>query len=318
MMEFDPLNLRRFGKYYKPLWSTMVVTPICLLVSLLFFLIVLSSSRDSQLSAVNSAAYTWNTEALAKQMQTASFVTKIMPSQGHGVSDQMEWTNVEVPEYQAHLDTDLRGALTAYDVSYHIYAKDTLYKFPELILSEKMVPVGMSELKCLNVAWSSLNQANPTHAYQSIKNLPDCARASTGVWSEHDPTKGVDLYVWKQSTTDLSCSGSSCVDVCRAAGGTWVLDRSKDKGNCYIYDVLDSICLMVDKTEDAYGNVDWEYAGGCFNDDSPAGYKAGVPGETYLFASVTIQVRSVDDPYIAAVRATDDDLDFAGSTVCCM
>jgi hypothetical protein len=108
------------------------------------------------------------------------------------------------------------------------------------------------------------------------------------------------------------------VDVCRAAGGTWVSNRSKDTGNCYVYEVLDSICLMVDRTEDAYGNVDWEYAGACYNDDSPAYYKHGVPGETYLFDSVTIEVRSLYDPYISAVRVTDNSVNFAGSTVGCM
>jgi hypothetical protein len=150
-MEADPLNLKRFGKYYKPLWRIMVLTPICLLLSLLCFYTVKSSSRNSEISAVNSAAYSWNTQGLAEDMRTVSFITKIMPSTGRGVTDQMEWTDVEVADYQAHLDTDLRGALTAYDVSYHIYSKGTSSNFPQLVIDPKMIPVGMSEHKCVYV-----------------------------------------------------------------------------------------------------------------------------------------------------------------------
>jgi hypothetical protein len=242
-------------------------------------------------------------------------MVKVMPSQGHGVTDLMNWTNVEDPEYKSHLDSDLSGALTEYDVSYHLISNYSSFTFPSISISDAMVPVGRSETKCLHVSWAPKVQADHTHDYQPIKNLPKCSWASSGMWSEHDPTNGVDFLVWQQNTTEVSCFGSSCVEACKSAGGWWALQRNQVSGDCYVYEVLDSVCVIVDRVEDAYGNVDWEYAGGCFRDNSPARYHHGEPGKTYTFDSVMVQVRSAVDPYVAAARVTDDDFDFASSTV---
>mmetsp|Transcript_22728 Transcript_22728/g.40882 ORF Transcript_22728/g.40882 Transcript_22728/m.40882 type:complete len:356 (-) Transcript_22728:32-1099(-) len=313
-MDYDPFGFKRYGKFFRPLWVAMLAVPVCMVLSLVFFLIVISSSRDSELSSVNSAVYAWNYGKTAKDIASYSFMTKVMPSQGHGVYEQMKWTNEEDPEYKVHLDSDLRGALTDYDISYHILATNTSFEFPVLTINDDMVPVGMSELKCIYISWAPAKNANHTHEYQDVSGLPDCARASMGLWSEHDPAIGVDFYVWKQSTIEVSCSKSSCVKACESAGGWWSFDKDREYGNCYTYEVLDSLCLTVEKSTDIYGKISWTYKGGCFHDDSIARYHHGEPGSTYQFENVKIQLRSVNDPYIAAVKATDDDLEFSRST----
>jgi len=52
---------------------------------------------------------------------------------------------------------------------------------------------------------------------------------------------------------------------------------------CYAYDILDSICMMIDDDMDEYGDYFWHFVSGCYTDGSVARYKKAVPGETYHF-----------------------------------
>jgi len=60
---------------------------------------------------------------------------------------------------------------------------------------------------------------------------------------------------------------------------------------CYMYDILDDICMMIDDDIDEYGDDYWHFVSGCYTDGSPARYKRAVPGETYHFDQIRIEVR---------------------------
>jgi len=90
-------------------------------------------------------------------------------------------------------------------------------------------------------------------------------------------------------------------------------------GTCYVYDVIKAVCLEVSygvdpETTEAY----WEYRDGCFKGGEAALYERGVPGATYTFDYVPIEVRADSDPFtVASKQGTLDsdhgtDLSFFG------
>lgn len=80
-------------------------------------------------------------------------------------------------------------------------------------------------------------------------------------------------------------------------------DESNGRGKCYTYDVLKAICLEVGLTRDEETKEEnWEYRGGCYKNDSPTLYERGVPGTTYEFDYIPIEVRADDDPFTVAAK----------------
>ena len=189
-----------------------------------------------------------------------------------------------------------------------------------LNLAPEFVPVGDSRKICVNLAWANLAQWRVTNLYKPVSGLPDCSEAynGRGRWQKSDPKQGVDIQIWKQHTEDVSCSTSL---TCRmACPGVYKGDPENGvKGQCFTYDVLKAICLEVGLTinPETFEET-WEYRGGCFEKDSPTLYERGVPGVTYNFDYVPIEVRADDDPFNVAAKqgsVTDDsglDLSFFG------
>ena len=74
-------------------------------------------------------------------------------------------------------------------------------------------------------------------------------------------------------------------------------------GKCYTYDVLKSICLEIGLINDQEtGDEAWEYRGGCFEKDSPTLFERGIPGHTYEFDYIPIEVRADKDPFTYASK----------------
>ena len=81
-------------------------------------------------------------------------------------------------------------------------------------------------------------------------------------------------------------------------------DESVGGGQCYTYDVLKAICLEVGLTFDPEtGDENWEYRGGCFEHDSPTLFERAVPGSTYEFEFIPIEVRADDDPFTVTAKS---------------
>ena len=97
-------------------------------------------------------------------------------------------------------------------------------------------------------------------------------------WQESDPTKGVNLYIWKQHIEDISCSTPHTCQM--ACPGVYKPGPDDTIGKCYTYDVLSAVCLEIGQSVDV-DNVEeiWEYRGGCFKNDEPALYERAIPSK---------------------------------------
>jgi hypothetical protein len=72
--------------------------------------------------------------------------------------------------------------------------------------------------------------------------------------------------------------------------------------------VLDTICLIVDKEENDYGDVTWKFVKGCFQNGSPARYRKAKPNQYYFFDDIRIEVRDFMDPFLSAVEVSKDEV----------
>lgn len=220
---------------------------------------------------------------------------KIMPSQGHGVQETMNWTNIES---QSIKDILKKNSLDKYTPSYHLYSKDTSMKFATFIFTDEMVPAGDSQEKCVYFELAPSSEKKNPLAYKPLEDMPECSRSKNGWWSFHDPKIGIDLPTWFQNELTLDCSGKSCIEKCTKKSGVWVLKADGVHGICYTYDIITQICITVETTTDTFGKVHWEYAGGCYSDNNPGVYVPAKPGNTYRFNSIPIYVRARNDPYV--------------------
>ena len=74
-------------------------------------------------------------------------------------------------------------------------------------------------------------------------------------------------------------------------------------GRCYVYEVLQAICIEVAPVLDVKNVINtWEYRGGCFEDDEPAVYERAQSGQIYTFEDISIEVRADADPFNVAAK----------------
>jgi hypothetical protein len=223
-----------------------------------------------------------------------------MPSQGHGVQDQMTWTNKELPQNKLLLkdfdDDD-------YIPSYHLFANDSSLKYATFDFSEEMVPVGNSQEKCVYFEYAASSQKQNSRSYIPLLDLPDCSNAKTGLWSENDPKIGVAVPSWIQHSFSLSCSGKSCTNHCEKKGGIWVEGVEGSSGNCYTYEILSEICVKVERIVDIYDKVKFRFDGGCFEKEMVGKYIQAKPRTVYRFSNVPILLRSNSDPFMTVTQS---------------
>ena len=139
-----------------------------------------------------------------------------------------------------------------------------------------------------------------------VKKLPYCSARKSGklIWNEDDTEYGVDVPVWVQNETDVDCdSKKECEKKCKDLNAIYF--RSKSGNKCFAYDVVDSVCLVVEKKEGEY-----IYRGGCFEAGSHLRMKTATPETVYELNDVKIEVRNYSDPIIYAGRVTGDEFDY--------
>ncbi|CAG9316052.1 unnamed protein product [Blepharisma stoltei] len=309
-MDFDPLKLKRFGdKNYKTLMG-LAAAAVGFLALAIVFLIISSVSGSAQGSA-NREISNWNKQSYAEALHNITLKLKVIPSQGHGVVEFMNWTNTEEESYQK----EIGKSITKYDVSYHEYTADTSLKFSTLAFNEDVVPVGDAQSKCVYVEWAPSFDKNKIVAFKPLENMPNCSHAGKGgMWNDNDPKVGIDVSNWWQNEIELSCSGKGCQETCKKKNGVWVWKNDEGSGVCFTYDILESICLKMKNNVDIFGKSHWAYAGGCYQDNQPGKYETGKPGETYHFASVDIEVRGENDPYIALLDSSGNEAKISHSS----
>ena len=125
-------------------------------------------------------------------------------------------------------------------------------------------------------------------------------------WGRDDPLDGANIYLWKQNIEEITCSTPlSCKMVCP---GVYKPGPNDSPGRCYSYDVLKSICIEIRPSVDvANAEQIWEYRGGCYENDSPTLFERAIPGATYDFSNIPIEVRGDSDPYTALSKDNSDE-----------
>lgn len=248
---------------------------------------------------------------MAEALREVRMMMKVMPSPGHGVVDKMQWTESEPAEWAT---SSVKRELQPYNSSYHIYTNDTSSKFPTLIFNGHMVPVGLSQEKCVYFSWAPASAADRALAYQDVEGLPKCSLFQLNA---HDPHVGINVHAWQQKEVLIDCGGKSCEDACRQQRGWWVFSKSHQTGTCYAYDILDTVCVKVHRAVDRFGKVQLQYVGGCFGGNQTERYFPADPGCVYQFENVTVEVRSDMDPFVVATDIAGDGLGFGKSMVSC-
>jgi len=313
MMDYDPFNVNQFGeKYRKWLKVLMLAVPVLLLLSFIFFLISFASSHDSEVKSINTSVDQWNSGAAADLMASIRMMMKVLPSPGHGVVDRMTYRNTEDLVWKAN---SVQSELGTYRPSFHAYTNDTSDKFPTLAFNDQMVPVGLSQEKCVYFSWAPTENSDRPLEYEAILGLPPCPLSQLNA---HDPHIGIHIHAWTQKELDINCGGKSCVDSCRQMRGWWVFSKDRQSGTCYVYDLLDTICVKIKHTKDRFGKSKFAYDGGCFGGNQTEKYFHGDPGVVYEFQNVTVEVRLSQDPYVVGMGVAGPELGFSTSMVSLM
>lgn len=255
-------------------------------------------------SFVNKAKK-WNKEKIAEKLEQIKLRTKLAPSQGQkNGTDYMTWVSMTTAEEEKS-QSNVKDNQVAYRKSLHLLNQTANY-FPTLNLNPEYVPYGDSMPYCLNLAWNKAESWQVKEKYRQVTEQPQCLEAENPSvnWREGDTRTGVDFLAWQQTTEEIQCSSvMSCKMACK---GVYKEGKEGKKGACYSYDVLSNVCLLVRPVV----NVDtveeeWEFAGGCYDDDAYARYTKGVAGKVYTFDSVSFEVRADLDPYTAVSKKAE-------------
>jgi hypothetical protein len=172
--------------------------------------------------------------------------------------------------------------------------------FPKFKFTKEYVPLGDSVLMCLAANWADIEKGKSVGVMKPVQDFPNCSMAESGaiVWNELDPTNGVDIPVWTQHMYEAECSDAECDDYCASYYNGIFVD-GVEKHVCYSYDVLDSICLVVEYDKQIN---EYKYVSGCFENGKV--YKM-IPAElnkVYLFKGIEIEIRDRSDPVIKAAE----------------
>lgn len=85
---------------------------------------------------------------------------------------------------------------------------------------------------------------------------------------------------------------------CYSMGGVYRALKYGEGGRCYLYNIVQRICLMVAYTEHPEtASYTWEYRGGCYEGGKIAVYERAYPGQEYHFDSIPIEVREDESLY---------------------
>lgn len=305
LAEWDPFKLGDKPKYKNFVMLLLYVAIGSIALSLFLYLVLeIFSDRNAKLSQYSKQVKEWRKRGESMKIADVAMGLKIMPSEN-------TQGNVILMRYS---DEDLIAErklqrIHNYTQSYFIHNTTSRY-FPTFRYTRNDVPVGDSELYCIHLFWTPKENERVLELYESVKGFQQCSKAFNPrvIWHEHDPKYGVELNIWKQDTRELKgCNTKeSCQAICDKYQG--IAKKTKQFGYlCYSYKVMTDVCLTVSTND----TDSWTYRGGCFENGSPVRMVTAIPGQTYDFQDVTLQVRSVHDPYVVATKSNTASEDFS-------
>ncbi len=193
--------------------------------------------------------------------------------------------------------------------SYYVIT-NTKNVFPHFYFDENNVPLGNSDLHCVSVHWATEDKGYNFPLSEQVEGFPKCYGASgSSIWNVDDPTTGVDVPVWTQTSTDIDCTDDEdCKSSCLSNNQIFV--NAKRGKKCFGYNILKKICLTI--KFDTLLNK-FVYAGGCFENGSV--YLMGEPetNSKYFFEDILFEVRNAEDPVIKAGAMSNYSYSFGAS-----
>jgi hypothetical protein len=303
--EWDPFNLESQPKYKKIIMILLYVAiGTATLALLLYFILEIFSDRNSKLSKYNKQVKKWKQATVRQELSDVAIGIRITPSENtEGNMIKMKYhTKGLLIEEKLNKANNISHA-------YYLHTDTNLY-FPVFHFTQAEIPVGDSESYCIHLRWTPKETENMLDLYNDIEGFSQCSKAFNPkvVWREHDSKYGVEINAWRQTAREMKgCdTRKSCQNKCDSYKGI-VKKPSNSPFVCYSYKVLTDICLTISRNN---SNV-WNYAGGCFEDGQPSRMADAIPGESYVFNEIRIQVRAAEDPYTVATKENAEDPDFS-------
>eukprot|EP00824_Muranothrix_gubernata_P004095 TRINITY_DN15265_c0_g1_i1.p1 TRINITY_DN15265_c0_g1~~TRINITY_DN15265_c0_g1_i1.p1 ORF type:complete len:441 (-),score=48.89 TRINITY_DN15265_c0_g1_i1:35-1357(-) len=278
----------------------------CFAISMFLYLILaLTSNRNVMLNHYSKQMKSWKKTNASGMVSEIGVGLSIIPS-----SNTMGNLEVLAHETISRIKNKKINKKYAYDQSY-FYMNDTTNYFTTLRVDEKHVPFGDSRDFCFHFVSfpADMSPDIAVHEHIPLSGMPTCENSENprARWRRDDPTIGVPIKTWQQHDTILNCkTKDACRKKCEKKGG--IYSKSKKTGNhCYTYQVLQEICILIDKDE----GDNWNFAGGCYKNGAVEVMTNAIPGKMYDFTEIPIQVRHRLDPYALVVRDTGtEDVDF--------
>lgn len=192
------------------------------------------------------------------------------------------------------------------------FVNKTSMFFPKLIYTKENIPVGDSITMCIAVSWSPKERGNNYDIMKPVKNFPRCQSTESGkfIWNSEDSLYGIDVPVWKQHSYDVDCADEEDCDKYCDSNYNAEFVNGKIKKKCYSYDVLDTICIVIE-----YDPVteEFSYSGGCFRDNQVYLMSPAQQNKIYHFDGIEIEVRNKKDPIIKAGEMSNQTYSFGQS-----
>lgn len=154
---------------------------------------------------------------------------------------------------------------------------------------------------CTHLQWIKKENRKMYNLYKDVQGFSSCSNALNPKfrWQKEDPKEGVDFYVWKQESVEVSGESE-----CSSKGGVYRKYMQREGGKCYTYWVLERICLLIAYVEHAEtASYSWEYKGGCYANGDIGVYQKASSGTDYLFDFVPIEVRWDESVYSSLSNA---------------
>lgn len=225
-----------------------------------------------------------DSSSAADSFQKIQLAMRIMPTHKSEGNMLVMVPKTGEAEWQGEYDGEFLS-----QVSEDYFTTDELTDyFPTMDFREETVPLGNSKPFCLHLDWSTKANKKILDKYYVIQDMPQCGLAHNPKyrWQENDPKDGIDFSLWKQHSKKVG-SSSDC-----DSDGIFVKSKTAQGGVCYLYEVIESVCIAVTfKVDEETASYGWSYQGGCFEDGRIANYKAASPGTEYIFDKLDFEVR---------------------------
>lgn len=255
-----------------------------LLASSIFFWVfsrLLAPSAEQALVIEDPAA--GNTDQFSK----IAFSARIMPSQNSEDRSLLMVAENGNSEYEPYYAEGMADAVTQ-----DFFTIDsTIGYFPTLRFTDLNVPAGSAKPYCLHLDWNRKEQRFQANKYHNVESQSRCAGAYNDKfrWQQGDPKDGADFLLWKQYSTKAPSA-----DECEPNSIFAPPIYEGRMGTCFRYDVVDSVCVLVQFTQhEESASYVWEYKGGCYPGGKVEHYVPADPGVEYQFKTLAIEVREV-------------------------